>query len=282
MHYEELVLPSGIRVTSVSTRDDPAAFNNRGWQKSVGEPNPSSCKMELESQPEQVVPGLSRGGYHVRRHPKPYSEPTFVVTPNSCAGWTEGKVRSLGGVGQIATVIKLAGELSDMLVPDQERLVLVHAEASNEPVVDCHLKWHVLNYPGDQGEMAKTEAFARQLPFQVLENADITAVLGGCLDGQLFLYSPKRQGFSKVVESLAAALDQAIALYAKKFKSTQGVPPDFSALISIAPGGKFRFATYLPKLRHIGVLEWVVGVTAGGQMGVNCSIATMHRYLTEE
>jgi len=122
-----------------------------------------------------------------------------------------------------------------------------------------HLHYHVLE-PLDAANSAKDGemvAFCKSSKLRLFENSALIGVAAGVRAGQC-LFVPAENGgeFSQeTAAALAAFLTRIIDLYADRYRSKQGLPPDYMVGIKLVRQ-RFVYGYFLPILNNWGFTEY--------------------------
>jgi len=240
--------PNGMRSIAGGTRNEIKL--SRPWQKEI-EVNPATCPFCTGK--GQVLAALEGGKWLLIKNkftPYPFHE---MVIPARC--WSPDKVRVLGGEEDIAVAFRLIQrEIGNHSV--KKLRVTVHVGALAGQNVG-HLHYHIVEYmlDGDASESrvpSVMRVFFRTRHDLVLSQSNSFIVgVGGLKAGQCFIL-PDRYHTSVAV--LARELSRLVLLYNKKFKSAQGLSPDFSLALQFL-NGELQYGIYTPILNHWGAAE---------------------------
>ncbi len=241
--------PNGMRSIAGGTRNEIKL--SRPWQKEI-EVNPETCPFCTGK--GHVLEDIGGGEWRLLQNrftPYPFHQ---MIIPRSC--FPAQKVRILGGqdmclnaffyiqkairergLGKLFMTIHI-GELAGQNVP--------------------HLHYHIVRYMlADQSESSvpqKMRRIFREKPELVIFEDDVlSAGVGGVRSGQCFILK-KSRGLESDKYALAFFVYRVISLYNKKFKSTQGLSPDFSLALQFLDG-EFQYGIYTPVLNHWGGTE---------------------------
>ena len=90
-------------------------------------------------------------------------------------------------------------------------------------------------------------------------------VANGAHAGECLIAPRDELSFDKdAIKELASALEWIVNRGNKKFRSTEGLPPEFTVSVRIGADGKFRYADYCPILNTWGACENVFAPLEGG------------------
>lgn len=262
--------PGGLQTLTGGTR--VAIKLSRPWQKDI-EINPERCNFCTTTE-EPIAYRKEWRGWRILGNPMSPHKFHRLIVPARC--WPLETLRTLGGMEEIKIALEIAHSI---LQAEDTRLTLgVHVGASagqNLP----HLHWHIVetNSMGRGnivGELREFYKHHQDLIF--LESEGLYAAVGGFKSGQCFLLSKATYPDldSTFLDELATFLFKIISLYAVKFKSVQGLPPDYLVAFTFV-GTNIRYGCYVPILDHWGfpsylgllgddymVLPWPHEVTA--------------------
>lgn len=174
-----------------------------------------------------------------------------LIIPNHC--WPSGKLRTLGGEENIAAAL----ELAVTTLPDsgaETHLLTVHVgrlAGQNIP----HLHWHLVDCPARKN-IALAPEEQELLGIQgvsVFREGSVKVCAGGHRAGQCFLLPDDNVKSSP--QEFIVALSKLIALFNTRFRSTEGLLPDFQVGFKIR-SGKFVYGMYVPIINHWGTAEY--------------------------
>lgn len=237
--------PGGICTASGGTRT--AVKLSRPWQKDI-EVDPSTCPFEPEKFGDREVFARSEeaGGWLALGNlntPLPYHR---LIIPARCLPAQE--LRLLGGEEHISAAISLAYQM--IYASDREVFELtVHIGAlagQNLP----HLHWHLVEPIAVPERQAKPELTPRDVIFH---DYGLVAIAGGHRAGQCFIF---HDGVTDISDtSISPFLADLVALYARKFCSTEGLAPDYQIGLKFVRG-LFSYGMLVPILNHWGTTEY--------------------------
>lgn len=286
------VLSGGTRITPVFKRP---------WHRSIGEAitpdmlaTGKGCPFEERPQTDPVKLEMDDGVWmHFQNSNTPYGFHRVVI-PEKCM--PEDQLRSLGGFPKISSALRIAGEIAKN--NELKRMAIgVHVgwlAGQNLP----HLHYHVTEpmpklavsggplggeldtpiSPADEF-MASPLLTARcagyrtgqcaVIPHQdIRDHSEPFAFLMGWNDGGTWKHE------------LAQFLADLVALYNNKFKSDEGLAPDFNIAINVG-NGYIDSITYTPILNHAG-FDNHAAVMDGGAFVIAWPHAKTARHLRGE
>lgn len=253
-------LPGGIRILSGGTRSSIKL--SRPWQKSFAELgfiNVETCPFEpgaLGDRPRSIFPDTP--GWLALWNsftPWPYHR---LIIPEFCFG--EEKLQRLGGAGEIFSALRIACSIMDER-PDEAWDLGVHVGPYAGQNLG-HFHWHLVGHGPDAWAGDTTLHLtaimdeARRSPLVVAETSMLRVVAGGVLAGEC-LFVPKFVGvqFESYLGDLASIIETVVDLGNQKWRSTEGLPPNF--VLSLGIEGRFlEYGSYIPKLNHGGFPEY--------------------------
>lgn len=225
---------------------------DRPWQKEL-KVNPATCPFCNKPQKE-VRRFLGAGGWRLLQNMFTPFRFHQLLTPARC--WGAVKLKRLGGRKMIEAALRmLSGEIQKY--PDRKFIVDTHIGYSAGQNAG-HLHWHLIEYPFD-GRSAVSMAggmrkFFQKNPALVLSNqkssTSMLVGVGGIRAGQCFFIPNKPVSPS----FLARKIYSVISTYKHRFRSKQGLSPDYSLLLSFNKG-KFEYAIYTPILNNLGAFD---------------------------
>ena len=240
--------PNGMRSVAGGTRGEIKL--SRPWQKEI-EVNPETCPFCTGK--GQVLKELEGGQWLLLKNKfTPYSFHEMVI-PASC--WSPNELRILGGEEKVGVALRLIQEEVDRH-PGKKLWVTVHVGALAGQNVG-HLHYHVVEYVPN-GDASESRAppmmrafFRTRYDLVLFQSNSFIVGVGGLKAGQCFIL-PDRYHTSVAV--LAESISRLVLIYSEKFKSAQGLPPDFSLALQFL-NGEFQYGIYTPILNHWGAAE---------------------------
>lgn len=247
--------------TSVSSgaKKIPAdAKFNRPWQARIPI-DPPTCLLEIREQTElerYYEDAPLEDGWRLTKSTvdtEPYHN---LIIPQTCRTWPEERTRSLGGIGKIAEAIEIAERRirNDKLTHVQFGVQIGPLAAQNV----AHLHYH-LYLPGDLthepnlAEQIAGEHAGHLKDLLIFENSSFMMIAGGYRTGQCFFIPRELSRPPQFNADLAMTLNHVVTLYAERFRSVQGLPPDYRFELSIR-NGKVQFGIFVPILDQTGML----------------------------
>jgi len=228
---------------------------DRPWQKDI-EINSDNCPFCKEGDKENTICDFPEEGWRLRKNlftPYPFHR---MIIPKNC--WPVNDLRTLGGVKQIETVLKIAKSEIDQN-PEKKLILNVHIGSLAGQNVE-HLHYHLCQYMfDDNSDFAVSQTMLRfseqNSKLIIFENDDFVLIIGGVKAGQCFIL-PKNSSRINLDLSfkLALILADLITLYNNKFRSVQGLPPDFN-LVFLFQSAELKYGLYTPILNHWGAAE---------------------------
>ncbi len=170
-----------------------------------------------------------------------------LIIPRDC--WSANEQRTLGGREKIAEAllyihgVTVASGLENLFVA-------VHIGALAGQNV-CHLHYHIVQYAfSDRSESIvpekMREIFMEKKDLVLFDEGHSLVGAGGLRAGQCFIL-PKRQNQNVSTGEIANMINRIVSLYNEKFKSTEGLLPDFSIALQFH-SGEFKYGIYSPVL----------------------------------
>jgi len=227
--------PGPIRTTASDTKKIPEKFS-RPWQAHTLV-NPETCLFETRPQAVlEILEQPNKDGWKVLKStaaPEPYHN---LVIPETCRTWPEERLRRLGGAGKIAEAIEIASRRikDDCLERAQFSVQIGPLAAQNLPHLHYHLYYadELFSEP-NLAEMIIAQQGDHLKDLLFLENNSFRIVAGGHRTGQCFLLRQDMEEAPLFNADIAETLSRLINLYARKFKSVEGMPPDFGLELSL-------------------------------------------------
>ncbi|OGZ29419.1 MAG: hypothetical protein A2835_03265 [Candidatus Niyogibacteria bacterium RIFCSPHIGHO2_01_FULL_45_28] len=217
---------------------------------------PEKCPFCTKPQEEIFIPGIPAGWRLLPNIFTPHRRHRLVI-PSTC--WDAWKLQTLGGSAAIHNALEVARLAT---AEDQaEMAVCIHVGQSAGQNLG-HAHWHIMEVrvrkPFTFGH------FSPELLVRRSETLDIFAMgarAGECLivpNGEPPIFS------ADTVAKLAVELEWIINRGNKKFRSTEGWPPEFLVSVRMSADGHFRYADYCPILAVWGAPEYVFAPLEGG------------------
>ncbi len=186
--------------------------------------------------------------------PEPWHQ---LIAPKTCANWPAEKVRAMGGGAKIAWAIAMAQDaLRREKIEDAQFSLQVGPHAAQNlghPHYHLYRDHEVAPIGSDFLEALRQMVGPACL---VLENEGVEVWAGGHRTGECLLLPTDTQFPPYFDDGFAATIANLIGLYTEKFRSTKGLPPDYSLEICIR-GGRIAFGAFIPILNQIGTMEWL-------------------------
>lgn len=242
------ILPSGVATVSGGTRTNVNV--DRPWQTELSV-DPQVCPFETRPQRNVTRFGCLPGWRIIENIATPF-ELHFLIIPDEC--WTSASIRTLGGKDKIIEALSIASSLSHEV--GGELWIGVHVGYSagqNLP----HLHYHVLR--PCRVSKAEIDVPASPSPSTIVTSTDDFVVFaGGTRTGQcIFVPTDDNDDFTPDtgVVSFSAILDEMIRMINLKFRSKQGLGPDFAVGIKMIDG-RIIYAYLAPILNNLGYTEY--------------------------
>ncbi len=276
-------------ITSGGTRREIKL--SRPWQEPLDLLiNPSKCPFCSKPQEEIKLAGLPIGWKLLPNPWTPHLKHRLII-PDHC--WPAERLQILGGEKAIFEALQIARIAT--VKDDSETALFVHIGRMAGQNIG-HLHWHLMkalarqpfdgSYYSNLIMDSSRVALLRQLKDRNISNYsnyyDYTVIAGGARSGECLILSSKRQDFNSVtISSLAATLSWLINLANRKFRSTEGLAPDFIVTVRISNDHKFRYADYCPILTMWGSPEYVMAPLEGGSFTLPWPHEVTAAYLRE-
>lgn len=231
--------------------------------------NPASCPFCTKPQEEIRLKGIPEGW---RLLPNPFTphpvEPSNashrLIIPAAC--WPEEKLQTLGDKVEITNALLAAQIATENCDPEMSLFVHVGITAGQNL---GHPHWHLLN-PEVERPLRVSEFEELITPERtVFEIEPFTVVAGGAHGGECLVIPWDRYRLSQFMASkLAQTIANIIDLGNERFRSTQGLPPEYIVTVRIDAGGLIRYADYCPILYFWGSPHHVTAPLEGGTIPV--------------
>lgn len=243
-------LPSGVTIAYGGTRTSIKV--DRPWQVDI-KIDPTTCPFE-DKEEANLAYHPQDGGWRVLDNRYTPFEHHRLIIPEAC--WTAEQLRILGGEEKIAAVLTV---VNDLMTSEPTGFWLgVHVGPLAGQNVG-HLHYHLLVPLSPLSRSTENDVVAyaqsRNPSLVICEAEDFKVVAGGCKAGQCFIVPKCEIELSAQTTSLAKLLNYIITLYNDKFRSLQGLTPDFAIGIEFSRG-KMRYGCYTPVLTNWGFTEY--------------------------
>jgi len=210
-----------------STRNDIASFKEEGWRL-----------IENSSTPYRVNDGIHR-----------------MLIPSAC--WSIEELRNLGGTDKLRAAFKII-QAEVEKHPDKVLCINFHIGYAAGQTVP-HLHFHIVQYLLDgipdidfswmlRCNCRTMEQYQRLILFRSKFGI---FVIGGIKAGQCFII-PNEYG--QTLPQLSDDLSTLVSLFNRKFRSTQGLMPDYKVSLVMMQGYVLH-GLYTPVLNHWGGAE---------------------------
>ena len=238
---------------------------DRAWQQDLDSLLAQKCPFEDPTNKQEIhLDEISRGGENwrvLRNRFTPWTELApdhFLIIPQKC--WPKDELRRLGQTGKLAGALSIVGDLCKENA-HAKFLMCVHVGRNAGQNVG-HAHFHVLPLPTDRMVVSRSwlEEIeeARHKPQLKQGDKKFLVFCDGTRAGQCFVVSEDHAKINDWDNALAFArkLDELLELYGRKFRSVQGLPPDF-IVNAVIHGGDMEFATIIPILSQWGGPEYL-------------------------
>lgn len=258
--------PGGIISIATGSKRIPSRFS-RSWQAHIPV-DASKCPFELNPQDEleNYYQGKPKeDGWRLTRSTTKSEPYHLLVMPETCRVWPEERTRLLGGEEKIAEAVEIASRRAemDLMTYAQFSVQVGPLAAQNVP----HLHYHLYSLDG----LDREANLGREIlqthrehldDLLIFEDESFRVIAGGHYAGQCF-FIPRDLGQPPQFDArMAKILNRVVSLYAAKFMSVEGLPPDFGFELSIRDG-RVAFGMFRPVLNQIGTLETMTLLTPG-------------------
>lgn len=251
---------------------------NRPWQEDLDKLLAQECPFETKPQEKFLhLDNISRGEEEwrvLRNHATPWTEIApdhFLIIPQKC--WPKNELRRLGYYGKIAGALSLAGDL--MYGNSHGKFELCVHVGRNAGQNVGHAHFHLLPLPLDARSLTEDSAdmerlkcihlaeIARAQTKPTLKKSDKEFMIfcDGTRAGQCFVVPHNALRIHDWNNALSCArkLDDLLGLLGEKFRSVQGLPPDF-VMSAIIFNGCIEYATIIPILSQWGGPEYMASL----------------------
>ncbi len=258
--------PGGVTTAAGGTRRKIRL--SRPWQIELRTSRRGACVFCDENQKVLARYEILGEGWQLIENPSTPHDDHRLLIPDRC--WTARELRTLGGQGRLAGVFSIVQKIAD-----QERsegglifgIQIGAGRGQNIPHAHFHL---ILDRHASRGKQRVLEAFrprssvipirrllAKHPPeLQVFDTGMTRTVIGGHEAGQCFIIpSDRKQSFRpEFADYMAETMCRLITLFSDKFRSTQGLPPDYH-MSMVIDRGNVGFGMYVPKLANNGLVH---------------------------
>lgn len=239
------------RITTAAGGTRTAIKLSRPWQKEMVI-DPTTCP--FCTKPQTVLEEC--GNWLVLQNtstPFPFHQ---LVIPREC--WPVAMMRNLGGEKNLSDALQIVWRIVEQQGRDQMLHSVFSGYLAGQNVP--HLHHHVLEntFPDFQSLDATREVYqaASDLNLILFQEDGFRVAVGGLRAGQCFIVPLKSESMADQAIRISRILTRLISLYADKFRSDQGLPPDYQVALRFW-GGKLAYGFYLPILNHWGATEYL-------------------------
>ncbi len=219
----------------------------RPWQREM-EITPATCVFERRPQKDVSTFDSKSGWRLIENTNTPFDFHRLLIPPDC---WSVGKLRSLGGREQIEFALRLVDSVLHEAPSDLWIGVHIGYSAGQN---HGHLHYHILK-PIRTRPLSTIESAASGE--ELYSDDSLRVVLSGPRAGQCVLLPIKiAVRFAELTDSLANGLSWMIDLYNERFRSTEGLSPDYMVSIAVE-NREVRFACYVPILSQWGITEYL-------------------------
>lgn len=268
--------PGEIQTLSGGTRNTVRL--SRPWQTPM-KIDTRTCPFCAEERPgadRSLVVSVDDSGWKVRKNRRTPYDFHRLLLPKDC--FHQDALRSLGGQSGIEHALRLAssvigeGVSAGQQVPEHLFLTVHVGYAAGQ--TEGHLHWHLLE-PGSTPCLSEPDLDdLAESPNILWLNGEFLTMCGGCVAGQCFIIPQKRLLSGETAEeemhrgdrrrrlsndsvvTLAETTNTLIALGNSKFRSEQGLPPDFGLGFRFS-GRELVYGMYVPVLGKPGMTEYM-------------------------
>ncbi len=248
--------PGGLETFSGGTRTQVKL--RRPWQRDI-EGDPAECQLCTRVQKEV---GFEREGGEwwgiIENLFTPLSFHRMVLPKEH---WDKDRMRRLGGRAGILSALNVVDrQVRRSGTPSERLYVAVHVGALAGQT-QSHLHWNFYKPPSSRAapesekevEFELREAWKKNPSLRLFEHHGLAAFVGGIRAGQCFIV--RKPGLSLPDfpgESLGELLGRITELYADRFRSDQGLAPDYM-IGAVIKQSRWLYAVYVPILNQWGV-----------------------------
>lgn len=179
-----------------------------------------------------------------------------LIIPEKC--WLVEELYSLGGTSQIEVPLRAVFDIIS-----QENISMlwgVHIGCLAGQTIS-HLHYHAIDKPFASDDGFRTQEklcaiFSQRKELIVYESERIFVGVGGGRTGQGF-FVPKKLLLcdASSVPEIAHTVACIVNLYCKRFRSTEGLPPEFTVGMRFSPTRGLAYGLYIPVLSHWGFVQ---------------------------
>lgn len=245
----EYLYPNGLRARA---REGGHINFSRPWQTEMKiSPTCPFCSGSDEERELNVYTDKATG-WRLRRNKFPAGPVHFMIMPGTC--WEPDRLRDLGKLPAIQRAFSMACKEIEKY-PGVSLQFVVHIGPSAGQN-QAHLHWHL----AQRDEVLITEAYVAGLAsifdlnpkLVIQDDGGILVGVGGIRAGECFII-PRKLHVDELV--LAEVIDWLACLFYRKFKSKEGMTPDFSITLRFQNG--FFYGVFIPTLSNWGSTEYL-------------------------
>ena len=238
---------------------------SRPWQREIELPLSHACAFCSKLFPEQILEELDGPNgekwLRIQNMFSPFDPERTgkhqLIIPKTCM--PVERLRALGGAEAIEFVLKTG--IDDIISHGDKRsewIISVHIGALSGQNIP-HLHWHFIkiNEPNPPN-FDWTEINRQRKNLVILKNSDVEITAGGLRTGQCLISVSPDANFP----GIAQALSNLVNIGNGRFKSVQGLPPDFSLALycgydysTLYRYTELDFGIYTPILNNLGGTE---------------------------
>lgn len=187
-----------------------------------------------------------------------------MLIPDAC--WPVEKLWDLGGEKSLAAAFRI---IQEEVENHKERILFINFHIGYQAGQNVpHLHFHIVQYLFDAHPLEPMPglhaAYENEYKHLILsEDERWIFGIGGAKAGQCFMLPKARN----TLPELAGNLHAMVSLYNRKFKSVQGLMPDFNVSV-VMVDGRVLHGLYTPILNNWGAAESLVGYYSGAPMSL--------------
>lgn len=270
-------LPGGAnRLLFGGTRNEMKL--SRPWQLPLSQiVQPATCPFCTEPHKELPLPPGSPKGW--RLLPTIYTPHTdhCLIVPETCK--PDEWLQRWGGYEALSQAFSIA---ASVIAEANQEITLLTAVGYLAGQNLGHPHFHVLqSHAKVPMDFHTLLSYTETDSVRIFSEEPWIVAAGGATAGECLIVPTDVRDFASTTESLAKVISRIIDLGNVKFKSKEGLAPQYGIIVRIATDGTIRYASYSPILHLWGPLQYVSGQLEGEALVLPWSHETTATYLRQ-